>query len=222
MLALVHAASSVAGAGPPHAQEDSTPTIVQREVRLTRDMSGVYRVLEAIDLRLGSGSPLDSTLEASDLTLLRLQDVAGAVLGMGGDLPATAVRFDSPDVIVTGVPTARELVQIILSYELPAIADRLVLTGAFPTEQLAISIARGNIEARADSRLAPAGLAGSVSRPRLRYLAHALPADSPVVIELRRSRITWRDRLATLIATSVAVALACVWAWRWRRAAGGG
>ena len=195
---------------------------MQREVRLTRDMTGVYRVLEAIDLRLGRAPSLEGTDETSELTLLRLQDVAVEVLGMGGDLPPTAVRFDRPDVIVTGIPVARGLVQIILSYELPADADRLALTGALPTEQLAVSIARGNIEARPDSRLVPAGPAGSVARPRVRYLAEALPADSAIQIELRRSRITWRDRLAALIATTLAVTLACAWAWRWKRAGSGG
>ena len=89
-------------------------------------MTGVYRVLEAIDMRLGSAPSLEGTDEMSELTLLRLQDVAVEVLGMGGDLPPTAVHFDRPDVIVTGIPVTRGLVQIILSYELPADADRLV------------------------------------------------------------------------------------------------
>ncbi len=199
--------------------QPQAPVIVLREVRITREISGELRILEVVDIDLGADA--DSSAAGRSLAAVRLQESAQAVMGVGGDIELTDVRYDPPFVYFDRLPPGQTELQVGLTYRLPAGASVIEFTAPWPTRQFAVSIARGNIDARIDPRLARTGSVGSASRPRERYLAEELAAEDAVRIRIRTGRVGWRERLAVLLVSALAAALAAAWIWN-RRAAPAG
>lgn len=194
------------------AQDRPSARILRREVRVTRGMTGNYRVIEALRLWV-EPAPGDTGVAARRVPLLRLQDVADGVVGIGGDVDPSRVQYDPPG-LTLAAPIEGEAFQVIATYYLPPGVPVVELRAALPADTLIVEIARGSIEARVDRALTRAGVVGSASRPRVKYVARGVAADSTVRIRLGSHRTGWRERLGVLVSTALAACLAAAWTWR--------
>ncbi len=190
------------------AQPGPVSRLVQREIQVTRELSGVLRVVESVQLNLVERGA-DTV---SDLRIIRLQEAAQNVQAISRQASSAELRYDAPWVIIAGqVPT---MSQIVVVYTLTAEPPVIEFRAGLFTEELVLHVARGSIEARPDPALSDGGSSGSASRPRRRYEAQDLVADSVVRLAIISKRSDWRQRLAVLLATALAAGLAIVWVWR--------
>ncbi len=128
-------------------------------------------------------------------------------------MEAAAVRFDPPLVILLELPADQSVVQFAITYRLPRDIPAVEIGAVLRTQQLGVSIARGNIDARPDRSLIRAGSVGSPSRPRDRYRAGPIQADSTVRVHLYNHRVSWRERLVVFFIAAAAAVAALVWVW---------
>ena len=201
-------------AAPPNGQ-DAPPSarIGRRQVRLIRDASGDYRVVEAFELSILDESVRAGLLLADPLPAIRLQPEAQNVMRVGGDVGPDQVRYEPPQLTVFG-PIPAPTFQVVITYRLPADATRLEIVGEWPTDELTVEIARGNVEARVDGALELAGRSAPPSRPTLKYAGGDIEARRVVLIRFPTRAVGWRDRLAVLLATGLAAGAALFWAAR--------
>ncbi len=194
------------------AQNSLTAQIIRRQVRVTRDSEGAYRVIESL-LVLLEESVGDAPLLSDPLPLVRLQGAADAVRGLGGDVAPGQVTYDPPLLRVAG-PIARRDFQVAFTYRLPAASTSLELAAEVGIEELIVEVDKGGVEARMDGSLVPDGEGGAPSRPYRRYLADGVPPHTVVSLKLVSHRTDGRQRLAVLIFTALAAAAAGVYVWR--------
>ena len=81
------------------AQELPSARILQRQARVMRNESGMYRVVEAMLVELDREVPLDFVLP-EPLGLVVVNAVTGSVMGIGGDVPVTQIVFDEPQIAI--------------------------------------------------------------------------------------------------------------------------
>ncbi len=197
----------------PHLQADSLARITQRVVRVTRDPSGAYRVLEGLEVLILDDSLIASGRLDNPLPITQLPDVAYNVVGSGSHIAASQFQYNPPVTTLSGsLPGAR--LQLGLTYLVREDAPGLEITAKLPIDHFVLEIARGSVTARIDHALRPAGIAGTRARPRSRYLAAALAPDSTLHVRLYAPRTDWRSRLAVLVAVALAALAAIVWVWR--------
>ena len=206
---------TMAGSAPAEskAQQHPDARIARRQLRITRDASGDYRVVEAFALSLQTESADDSLMLAEPLPAVRLQPEAHTPMRVGGDLGPSQIRFESSTVTVTGSAPSPDF-QVIITYRLPPEAGQLEVVGEWPTDELIVEIARGNVEARLGASLEATGPAGPPSRPRRRYETAEIEAGRAVIIEFPDSRVDWRTRTAVFLATLLAGSAALLLIWR--------
>ncbi|MEE8551032.1 MAG: hypothetical protein V3T08_07235 [Gemmatimonadota bacterium] len=182
--------------------------LVRREIQVTRELSGVLRVVESVQLTLAERGA-DTV---SDRRILRLQEAAQSVRAISRQVSSAQLRYDAPWVIIAGEVPAK--LQILVVHTLPAEPPVIEFRAGLFTEELVLHVARGSIEVRPDPALSDGGSSGSASRPRRRYEAQDLVADSVVRLTIISKRSDWRQRLAVLLATALAAGLAILWVWR--------
>ncbi|MGD2218074.1 MAG: hypothetical protein PVJ64_15055 [Gemmatimonadales bacterium] len=194
------------------AQQVPDLRILERQVRLTLDEGGEYRVIDAMRVRLAAGQP-DSLAPSLPLPLVVLQEEAVGARGLGGDLsPRQVVRDGNHLTLVGAIP--RPVFEVGATYRLPSDVRSLVLRSAAAVDELSVFVDRGRIAVRPEGGLARQEDVGSPSQPSLNYVAANLPADSEVRIAIISRRTGWRERFAVLIATLFAAGVAGIWVWR--------
>jgi hypothetical protein len=186
--------------------------VVTRQVRVIRDARGDLLVIELLLVRIEGGAG-DTLVLGEPLPLVKLQDLATEVRGLGGDVAPDQVSFNARRVEVVGPTHGREF-QVAFAYRLPSDVAAVELVAEAPVAELIVEVSRGTVEARPDPSLAADGEGGPEARPYLRYVARHVPPDSAVTIEIVHPGVDWRQRLAVLLATALAASAAGVYVWR--------
>jgi hypothetical protein len=184
------------------AQQGPGLRILERQVRLTLDESGDYRVIDAMRVRLDVPLPL-----------VVLQDDAGGARGLGGDVSPRQVIRDGNQLAVVGT-VPRPTFEVGMTYTLPPGARALILSSPAAVDELSVFVDRGRITVRPEGGLLRQEDAGSASQPSLNYVASDLPAGSALQLAIASRRTGWRERFAVLIASLLAATVAGIWAWR--------
>jgi hypothetical protein len=194
------------------AQQGPGLRILERQVRLTLDESGDYRVIDAMRVRLDLARP-DSLVLSVPLPLVVLQDDAGGARGLGGDVSPRQVIRDGNQLAVVGT-VPRPTFEVGMTYTLPPGARALILSSPAAVDELSVFVDRGRITVRPEGGLLRQEDAGSASQPSLNYVASDLPAGSALQLAIASRRTGWRERFAVLIASLLAATVAGIWAWR--------
>ncbi len=195
-----------------HAQDESAPRILERQIRLTLDESGEYRVIEAL-LVQHEQQALDPAAPSRPMPLLALQDEATGARGLGGDVPPRRVVREGNRLVIVGeVP--RPVFEIAVTYRLPRDVPALVLRAVPPVDALTVFVDRGRVEARPEAGLLREEDVGPASQPSVKYAAGAVPAGGTLRIRLTADRTEWRERFGVMAVTLVAAATAGFWVWR--------
>jgi hypothetical protein len=194
------------------AQDEAAVRILERQVRLTLDESGEYRVIEAMRVRFEPAESGPVTASAP-LPLIVLQDEALGARGLGGDVPPRRViREENRLAIVGSIPQSP--FEVAVTYQLPRDATLLALSSAAPVDELAVFVDRGRIEVRPDRAFVREEDVGPASQPSFSYVARDVPIGGTLHLGLVSDRTGWRERFGVLIATALAAAVAGIWAWR--------
>ncbi len=198
------------------AQELPSARILQRQARVMRNESGMYRVIEAMLIELDREVPADFVLP-EPLGLVVVKAVTGSVMGIGGDVPVTQIVYDEPQITIVG-PVGLRTLEIAVTYALARDAAKLEFTAPLPVEEFLVEIDRGSIDFLPAGRLSEGDAGGTDERPVVRYEATTLEAGEVVGLNFSSSHVSWQQRIAVLIAiglTAIAAGVAV-----WRRAAG--
>lgn len=201
-----------AGHSPLSAQEQPGLRILERQVRLTLDESGEYRVVEAMRVRL-EAIPADSAQALAPLPLLLLQEDAVGARGVGGDVPPRQVIRDENRLAIVG-PVPGPSFEIAVTYRLRPGAGVLALGSAAAVDELAVFVDRGRIEVRPDPVFAREADVGPAAQPSLQLVARDLSAGSTLQLGLISRRTGWRERFVVSFVTLLAAIFAGIWAWR--------
>ncbi|NIN72861.1 MAG: hypothetical protein GTO46_13230 [Gemmatimonadetes bacterium] len=194
------------------AQQAPGLRILDRQVRLTLDEGGDYRVIDALRVRLDVALPEAFVLPVP-LPIIVIQEEAVDARGLGGDVsPRQVVRAGNEVVVVGEIP--RPTFELGLTYRLPSDVEALVLRSAAAVDELSIFVDRGRIAVRPQGGLVRQEDVGPASQPSLNFVASDLPDGSSLRLTIISRRSGWRERFAVLIATLLAAAVAGVWAWR--------
>ncbi|UCC82701.1 MAG: hypothetical protein JSW46_17270 [Gemmatimonadota bacterium] len=194
------------------AQQAPGLRILERQVRLTLDEGGDYRVIDAMRVRLDVVQS-DPLVVSVPLPLIVIQQVAVDARGLGGDVsPRQVVRAGNQVAVIGAIP--RPTFEVGVTYRLPPGVEALVLSSAAAVDTLSVFVDRGRIAVRPEGILLRREDKGPASQPSLNYVASDLPEGSAVRLTIISRRTGWRERLAVLIATLFAAAVAGVWAWR--------
>jgi hypothetical protein len=194
------------------AQDAPRLRILERQVRLTLDEGGDYRVIDAMRIRLDTGGPV-SIAPSEPLPLIVLQDEAVGARGLGGDVsPRQVVRDGNELAIVGTIP--QPTFEVGVTYRLPADAQGLVVSSAAAVDELGVFVDRGRITVRPEGALVREDDVGPASQPSLNYVARDLPAGSTLRLDIVSGRTGWRERVAVLVASLFAASVAGIWAWR--------
>lgn len=195
---------------PLFAQQRPGLRILERQVRLTVDEGGDYRVIDALHVHL---DPDGRDSRARALPLLTLQPEAIDARGLGGDVsPLQVVREGESLVLVGEIP--RPTFQVGVTYRLPPDTRALILRGAAAVDELSVFVDRGRIAVRPDAGLERQEDVGTAAQPSLYYTARDVPAGSALRLAIVSQRTGWRERFAVLISSLLATGLAGIWAWR--------
>ena len=209
-IMLAWLTTSAAAAEAARDQEPLPAQILERRLRLTRDAQGGYRVIESLLVRLETDAATPKL--SVPLPLVRLQDGADEVRGLGGDLAAGQLEHDPPQVTVRGPAPQRDF-QVAFTYRLPAAATSLELDSEREVFSLVVEVDKGSVEVRPDQPLAR-GDDGGTARPYRTYVASELAPGTRLSLGLLSNRVDWRQRLAVLPLTALAAAAAGMYVWR--------
>lgn len=194
------------------AQDVPELRILERQIRLTLDEGGAYRVIEAMRIRVETDRT-DSIALSAPLPLIVIQDEAAGARGLGGDVsPRQVVRDGNVLAIVGAIP--RTTFEVGVTYRLPADAQALVLSSGAAVDELDVFVDRGRIVVRPEGALVREADVGPASQPSLDYAARDLPAGSVLRIDIIKRRTGWRARFAVLVTSLFAAGVAGIWAWR--------
>jgi hypothetical protein len=194
------------------AQQGLGLRILERQVRLTLDEGGEYRVIEVVRVRLEVVEP-DSFALSVPLPLVVLQEEAVGARGLGGDVsPRQVVRVGNQLAVVGTIP--RPTFEVGVTYRLPPGVGSLVLSSASAVDELNVFVDRGRIAVRPEGRLVRQEDIAPASQPSLNYMAGDLSAGSVLRLAIISRRTAWPERMAVLIATLFAATVAAIWAWR--------
>jgi hypothetical protein len=203
---------AAAGSSTLSAQDGPRLRILERQIRLTLDDGGEYRVIDAMRIRLDSGLP-DSLAPSVPLPLIVLQEDAVGARGLGGDVsPSQVVREGNELAVVGAIP--QPTFEVGVTYRLPPSAQALLVSSAAPVDELHVFVDRGRIAVRPQGALMREEDVGSASQPSVNFVARDLPAGSALRVDIVAGAIGWRERFAVLVAALLAAAVAGVWAWR--------
>lgn len=192
-------------------QEAQELRILERQVRLTLDDSGEYRVIDAMRVRLAAGQS-GSLATPLPLPLIVLQEEAEGARGLGGDVSPTQVARDGNELVIVGAIPSPTF-EVGVTYRLPRDVEALALSSAAPVDELAVFVDRGRISVRAEGGLVREGDLGTASQTSLNYVARDLAAGTTLRLTIVSRRTGWRERLGVLIATLLATGAAGIWAW---------
>ena len=206
LVALAPEAVAVSPSG-----QDSVPArILERRMRVTRDAQGDYRVIESVLVRVETGSQAPELSEA--LPLVKLQDGAENVRGLGGDVGPAQVAFVPPMVALSGSLPQRD-VRFAFTYRLPETAPSLVLAAEHEVLALIVEIDKGSLNVRPDKVLTRDADGGAPTRPHRTYVANNLAPGAALTFEFIVSRVDARQRFAVLFLTAFLAVAAAVWVW---------
>lgn len=205
--------ASALGTLPAYPQSGPSARIERREIRITRDRTGDYRVVEAVQLTVLDERPDADRLLHEPLNVVTLPHRTRNLVQLASDLAGGRVRFDPPHLTLSG-PLSGPTVRIVVSYRLPPDVPHLALSSQWPTDEVVVEVARGSVEARLDEAFARVGRTGPPSRPRDRYVARAIEANRRLRVRFMPRRIDWRARTAVILATALAAAAAFYSTWR--------
>jgi hypothetical protein len=194
------------------AQDGPSLRILERQIRLTLDEGGAYRVIDAMRVRLDFGIP-DSLAPSVPLPLIVLQENAVGARGLGGDVAPTQVVREGNGLAVVG-PIPRPTFEVGVTYGLPPSAQALFVSSAAAVDELHVFVDRGRIAVRPKGALVREEDVGSASQPSLDFVARDLAAGSALRIDIVAGTIGWRERFAVLLTALLAAAVAGVRAWR--------
>jgi hypothetical protein len=195
-----------------NAQDMPSVKILQRQARLMRNETGMYRVIEAMLIELDREIPPEFVLP-EPLGLVEVNAVVGSVMGIGGDVPVTQIVYDEPRIAIVG-PVGARVLEIAVTYALPQDARGFEFNALWPVDAFLVEVDRGSIDARPSGGLSAPEAGGTDERPVLRYEASALSAGQAVGFTFFSSRVRWAERIAVLLACSVAAGAACLVVWR--------
>jgi hypothetical protein len=194
------------------AQQAPGLRILDRQVRLTLDEGGDYRVIDALRVRLDVARA-EALVLSAPLPLIVIQEDAVDARGLGGDVaPRQVVRAGNEVAVVGEIP--RPTFEVGLTYRLPPDVQALVLSSAAAVDELSVFVDRGRIAVRPQGDLVRQEDIGPASQPSLNFVASDLPDGSSLRLTIVSRRSGWRERFAVLIATLFAASVAGVWAWR--------
>ncbi len=185
--------------------------ISERRLRVMRDRQGDYRVIESLLLRIQTDTITREPPEP--LPLVRLQEGADNVRGLGGDVPPHWVAFVPPFVTLTDSMAQGE-VQLAFTYRVPASAPSLVLAAELEVVALTVEIDRGSVRVRPDPALVRDADGGPATRPFRTYVARDVLPDVALSLELVTGSVDGRQRFAVLALTSLLALSAAAWVWR--------
>jgi hypothetical protein len=195
-----------------HAQQVPARRIIERQVRLTLDENGDYRVIDAMRVRLDAAQN-DTLILSVPLPLVVIQEEAVDARGLGGDVsPRQVVRDGNRLAVIGAIPGPT--FQIGMTYRLPPDVGALILTSPVAVDELSVFVDRGRIAVRPEAGLVRQEDVGPASQPRLNFSASDLPDGAALRLTIVSSRTGWRERFAVLIATLFAATIAGVWGWR--------
>ncbi len=187
-------------------------TVLTRQVRLTRDAAGDYRVFESLSVSLGD--PVGwAASDSAPLALIMLPIVADGFRMLGGDLAPVQVGLERSRLTVVG-PIASEPFQILFMYRLPATARTVGLGAEVPVEELVLEIEKGSVDARVGGAFTREADVGPPTRPYRSYVARQLRSNEVPSIELLNRGTDGRQRFAVLVATALAASAAAAYIWR--------
>ncbi len=189
--------------------------ILERRVRVGRDVSGDYSIVEALLLRAGV-SAAGPVTPAGPMTLLRLPDAASRVETWSEGLGEGRLSHEPPYLLLLGGPSASPVLRILIRYRLPRTTAWLELQAALPVDRLVLEAAPGSVESRPGPGLRRQAEAGEVSPSEVRYLADSVAAASALRLRLLDRRVDARQRLAVLLAVAALAGLAGVRLWHRR------
>lgn len=194
------------------AQDVPRLRILERQVRLTLDEGGDYRVIDAMRILLDTGGPV-SLAPSQPLALIVLQEEAVGARGLGGDVsPRQIVRDGNELAVVGAIP--QPTFEVGVTYMLPSDVQGLVVSSAAAVDELGVFVDRGRITVRPEGALVREDDVGPASQPSLNYVARDLPAGSTLRFDIVSDRTGWRERVAVLVASLFAATVAGIWAWR--------
>ena len=205
------AVASVAIANDPLGQGPVPARILERRLRVTRDAQGGYRVIESLLVRVETDSEVPELSEP--IPLVRLQEGAEEVRGLGGDVTARQVIFFEPLVALSG-PLPQRDVRLAFTYLLPASAPSLVLAAEREVLSLIVEVDKGGLDVRPDPALRRDADGGAPSRPHRTYVADNLAPGAAFTFQFTACRVDARQRFAVLFLTALLASAAAVWVWR--------
>ncbi len=210
LAALLHCLSH--GDSALHAQQPPGLRILERQVRLTLDERGDYRVIDAMLVRLDMAQS-DPFVLSAPLPLVAVQAEALDARGLGGDVsPRQLAQVGDQLAVVGAIP--RQTFEVGMTYRLRHGVEALVLSSSAAVDELSVFVDRGRIRVRPEGGLVRREDIGPASQPSLSYVASDLPEGSTLRLSIVSLRTGWRARFAVLIATLLAAGFAGVWAWR--------
>jgi hypothetical protein len=192
--------------------------IVQRQVRVTWDEAGDYRIYEILHARAVADSGVDHA-SSGPIPLVRLQASVSEARAIGGDVPLSRVVYDRPFLSIVEGDVPDGIFQIGITYVLPRESAAAEFVAVVPVGELVLEVAAGSVEARPDRSLTRVDDGGNDYRPMIRYTTGELAADSTVRLALAATRADWRSRLAVLLATATLAFVVGVRVWRGRSSA---
>jgi hypothetical protein len=208
-LALIVASQAFALTAP---DQGPTPArILERRLRLTRDAGGGYRVIESLLVRVETDSEVPEPSEP--IPLVRLQEGAEGVRGLGGDVAARQVIIFAPLVALNG-PLPRREIRLAFTYLLPASASSLVVAAESEVGSLIVEVDKGGLDVRPDPALRRDADGGAPTRPHRTYQIDDLAPNAAFTFEFITSRVDARQRFAVLFLTAFLGLAAAVWVWR--------
>jgi hypothetical protein len=194
--------------------QDAPPLrILERQIRMTLDEGGGYRVIDAMRVRLGPGRPDSLDPAALPLPIVLLQEEAVDARGLGGDVSSSQVVRDGNVLAIAG-PIPRPAFEVGVTYRLPPNARALIVSSAAPVEKVSVFVDRGRLAVRPRGSFVREEDVGAASQPSLSYVARDVAAGSALRLDIVQSGTGWRERFAVLIAALFAATVAGVWAWR--------
>jgi hypothetical protein len=192
-------------------QDDPQARLLTRQLRLTRDAAGDYRIVESLIVSLGGYG--EGAVLSEPLMLVTLPESADQLRELAGELAPDQIGRDGNGLTVVG-PIPGEEFQIVFGYRLPAATEEIEFVAEMPVDELVVEIDKGSLDARPQRGLVPTGDGGAAARPYRKYTAHDLAAGAVIAVRLLDGRIDWRQRFAVLMGTGLAAVAAAGWVWR--------